>query len=271
MGGHTCHCAWEADTGLGKSTGVGWNMPRWKEIPDSVDDRVRQLVVQLRRLKDRSGLSLSSLESKTGYSRSSWRRYLNGQALPPRPAVEGLARVAGVEPTRLLVLHEVAEDAWRREPGAAETAPETAGTPAPRKRRRGVLIGVCAAVVLGAVLLTLLLTAPWSDDTHGSGSAASAPRGAFAYRPGKTYPCKVQRKNGSLYAGYSTTRTALLAKPGWDVVEAQCLLLHHGFDPQGADGAIGEKTTRAVKRLQQSADLEPDGIVGPDTWRVLRK
>ncbi|WP_413805026.1 hypothetical protein [Streptomyces sp. OE57] len=34
-------------------------------------------------------------------------------ALPPRQAVEELARVGGVEPTRLLVLHEVAEAAWR--------------------------------------------------------------------------------------------------------------------------------------------------------------
>ncbi|WP_368857606.1 helix-turn-helix domain-containing protein [Streptomyces sp. GbtcB7] len=37
---------------------------------------------------------------KTGYSRSSWERYLNGKALAPRQAVEELARVNGVETTR---------------------------------------------------------------------------------------------------------------------------------------------------------------------------
>ncbi|HEY9438798.1 MAG TPA: helix-turn-helix transcriptional regulator, partial [Streptomyces sp.] len=103
-------------------------MPRWKELPSSLDERVRQLVVQLRRLKDRSGLSLASLESKTGYSRTSWERYLNGKALPPRQAVDALARVAGVEPTRLLVLHEVAAQVWKERAARSSPAVEALGT-----------------------------------------------------------------------------------------------------------------------------------------------
>jgi transcriptional regulator with XRE-family HTH domain len=234
---------------------------------------VRQLVVQLRRLKDHSGLSLASLQSKTGYSRSSWERYLNGRALPPRRAVEEMARVCGVDPARLLALHEVAQEAWQQETAPAQEteAPES------RSRRRGVLIGVCTAVVLGALLVGLLVAAPWKGGGEGHRSRAaaqtgSAPasRGAFAYKPGKTYTCKVRRENGRLYAGYSTTRTAVLSGPGWNVVEAQCLLQHAGFDPGGADGAIGPKTTRAVKRLQEKAGLPVDGVVGPHTWKVLR-
>ncbi|GHH84677.1 hypothetical protein GCM10018793_49760 [Streptomyces sulfonofaciens] len=228
----------------------------------------------MRRLKDRSGLSLASLQSKTGYSRSSWERYLNGRALPPRKAVEELARVAGGDPARLLVLHEVAQEAWTQD---AATAPE-ADTPEPRGGRRMVLIGVCTAVVLGALLAGLLIAAPWGDggqrQDHAAGARpgpAPASRGAFAYRAGQTYPCTVRREKGRLYAGYSSTRTALLSgKPGWDVVEAQCLLGHLGFDPGGVDGAIGPRTTRAVKRLQQKAGLAPDGVVGVQTWRVLR-
>ncbi|WP_306278689.1 peptidoglycan-binding protein [Streptomyces malaysiensis] len=268
-------------------------MSRWRPLPDSLDDRVRQLVVQLRRLKDRSGLGLSSLESKTGYSRSSWERYLNGKALPPRQAVEELARVGGVEPTRLLVLHEVAEAAWRERDAAAdvpalsESAPggSTPGESAPggepstasAPRSRSVLIGICAAVALGALLVGLLIAAPWKDGGGGGKGAAETRHGAagsshgtFAYRPGKTYPCPVKRENGRAYAGYSTTRTAILSQPGWEVVEAQCLLRHLGFDPGGADGVYGENTTRAVKRLQKKAGLPTDGIVGPHTWQVLR-
>nr|WP_269462931.1 peptidoglycan-binding protein [Streptomyces sp. M56] len=283
-------------------------MSRWRPLPDSLDDRVRQLVVQLRRLKDRSGLGLSSLESKTGYSRSSWERYLNGKALPPRQAVEELARVGGVEPTRLLVLHEVAEAAWRERDAAADVPvpgesapgesvpgesvpgesvpgesvpgesvpggePSTASAP----RSRSLLIGICAAVALGALLVGLLIAAPWKDGGGGGKGAAETRHGAagsshgtFAYRPGKTYPCPVKRENGRAYAGYSTTRTAILSQPGWDVVEAQCLLRHLGFDPGGADGVYGENTTRAVKRLQKKAGLPTDGIVGPHTWQVLR-
>ncbi len=74
---------------------MGWNMQRWKELPDSLDERVRRLVVQLRGLKDHSGLSLSALQTKTGYSRASWERYLNGKVLPPRQAVEELGVLSG--------------------------------------------------------------------------------------------------------------------------------------------------------------------------------
>jgi transcriptional regulator with XRE-family HTH domain len=248
-------------------------MPRWKELPSSLDERVRKLVVQLRWLKDHSGLSLSSLQSKTGYSRSSWERYLNGRALPPRGALEKLAQVGGVDPTRLLALHEVAEVAWQQQAGAAQAG----DSPQPRSSRRVVLIGVCTTVVLGALLVGLLVTAPWKDGGDGEKgtagaqpSSASSSRPVFAYKPGKTYPCTVRRDNGRLYAGYSTTSTTVLSGPSWDVVEAQCLLRHLGFDPGGADGDYGPNTTQAVRRLQQKTGLPPDGIVGPHTWKVLR-
>lgn len=252
---------------------MGWNMPRWKELPSSLDERVRNLIIQMRRVKDRSGLSLSSLQSKTGYSRSSWERYLNGKALAPRQAIESLARAGGVDPARLLVLHEVAQEGWQQETGPAQV-PDAAK---PRNVRRMALIGICTVAVLGALLMGLLVAEPWNNSGKGEEkaarahpSSASAARTAFAYRPGKTYPCTVRRKNGLLYAGYSTTRTAILSEPGWDVVEAQCLLRYLGFDPGGADGVIGPNTTRAVKRLQDKAGLSPDGIVGAHTWKVLR-
>jgi transcriptional regulator with XRE-family HTH domain len=250
-------------------------MPRWKELPGSLDERVRHLVVQMRRLKDRSGLSLASLQTKTGYSSSSWERYLSGRALPPRKAVEELARVSGVDPARLLVLHELAEEAWTQQ--TAETP--VADTPEPEnaRRRTVVLLGVCAAVV-GVILAGVLIAAPWKGGVHGKDSAATArhdvapsSRGAFAYKAGKTYPCTVRRENGLLSAGYSDTRTALLSGPGWNIVEAQCLLGYHGFDPGGVDGVIGPRATRAVKRLQQKAGLAPDGVVGPQTWQALRR
>ncbi|MDJ1135988.1 peptidoglycan-binding protein [Streptomyces iconiensis] len=82
----------------------------------------------MRRLKDHSGLTLAALSSRTAYSKSSWERYLNGKKLPPRAAVEELARVTDTDPTRLSVLYEVA---WEAEAaggrGAREAALATAG------------------------------------------------------------------------------------------------------------------------------------------------
>ncbi|MFC8665283.1 MULTISPECIES: peptidoglycan-binding protein [Streptomyces] len=108
-------------------------MSRWKALPGELDPRVRQLVVRLRRLKDHSGLSLRQLAAKTGYSASSWERYLGGRSLPPREAVEAMARIGGDDPTRLLALHEVAAEAWGEGHGgtaAPEASDATDGTSA---------------------------------------------------------------------------------------------------------------------------------------------
>ncbi|MFI6344515.1 peptidoglycan-binding protein [Streptomyces sp. NPDC050560] len=108
-------------------------MPRWKELPSELGERERQLVVQLRRLKDHNGLSLTGLAAKTEYSSSSWERYLNGKLPVPRGAVEQLARACATDPTRLLVLHEVA--AHERESGGRGDADAAAtGAPAPGAR-----------------------------------------------------------------------------------------------------------------------------------------
>ncbi|MFI0904112.1 peptidoglycan-binding protein [Streptomyces sioyaensis] len=280
-------------------------MSRWKGLPDSLDHRVVRLVVQLRRLKDHSGLSLASLAAGTSYSKSSWERYLNGKKLPPRDAVQELARVCGGDATRLLALHEVALQAWRAEraepdaPPVPEPPPEPPEVPepaAPESVARAVPAAAAAPaagrriplgpLVLGALAVlvvagvTLLTTRTWQDgaaagrggDTlPAGGTPAAAP--AFTHRLGETFECRVRRRAGVLSAGRSRTDTALLGSgsTGWDVVEAQCLLHHQGCDPGAVDGIVGGKTVRAVKRLQARAGLPTDGIIGPDTWKVLRR
>ncbi|QNP72568.1 peptidoglycan-binding protein [Streptomyces roseirectus] len=262
-------------------------MSRWQELPDSLDQRVRQLVVQLRRLKDRSGLTLNSLATKTGYSRSSWERYLNGRALPPRQAVEELARVTGTEPTRLLALHEVAVDSWQTPAEPPPTEPESIEPPAAVIPRSHAFAAVAVAALLG-VGAGLLIAVPWrSDDSGGrkgstevvtgarpspSPSTTGEGPGRYLFRVGKTYPCEIRARGAlGLGAGYSTTRTAVLAGPGWDVVEAQCLLRRRRLNPGPVDGIYGQQTIAAVVRLQQVAGLPADGIVGPHTWQVLRR
>jgi peptidoglycan hydrolase-like protein with peptidoglycan-binding domain len=42
-----------------------------------------------------------------------------------------------------------------------------------------------------------------------------------------------------------------------------------GFDPGPIDGRFGPRTTDAVRYLQETSGLEPDGIVGPLTTEVL--
>ncbi|MDQ8704256.1 DUF2690 domain-containing protein [Streptomyces sp. LHD-70] len=89
-------------------------MPRWKALPEELDPQVREFASQLRRLVDRSGLSIAALSDRTGYSKTSWERYLNGRLLAPKGAIVALAEVTGTNPMHLTTMWELAERAWSR-------------------------------------------------------------------------------------------------------------------------------------------------------------
>ncbi|GAA2918213.1 XRE family transcriptional regulator [Streptomyces mexicanus] len=89
-------------------------MPRWKALPDELDPQVKEFTCQLRRLVDRSGLGVAALADRTGYSRTSWERYLGGRLLAPKGAVVALAEVTGTNPVHLTTMWELAERAWSR-------------------------------------------------------------------------------------------------------------------------------------------------------------
>ncbi|WP_385622139.1 helix-turn-helix transcriptional regulator [Streptomyces sp. P8-A8] len=160
-------------------------MPRWKALSEELDPQIREFAGQLRRLVDRRGLSIAAVADRTGYSRTSWERYLNGRLLAPRGAVVALAEATGTSQAHLTTMWELAERAWSRsEPrqdmtvlsvripgtgdtggtgGAGGTGGEgiSPGDPAAslrstgRRRRQAVLLAgvVGALLVLAAVVL----------------------------------------------------------------------------------------------------------------------
>ncbi|MGF0170720.1 DUF2690 domain-containing protein [Streptomyces sp. Marseille-Q5077] len=83
-------------------------------MPDELDPQVREFASQLRRLVDRSGLSIAALADRTGYSKTSWERYLNGRLLAPKGAIVALAEVTGTNPVHVTTMWELAERAWSR-------------------------------------------------------------------------------------------------------------------------------------------------------------
>ncbi|WP_420035197.1 XRE family transcriptional regulator [Streptomyces sp. cg28] len=89
-------------------------MPRWRALPDELDPQVKEFASQLRRLVDRSGLGIAALADRTGYSKTSWERYLNGRLLAPKGAIVALAEVTGTNPVHLTTMWELAERAWSR-------------------------------------------------------------------------------------------------------------------------------------------------------------
>ncbi|MFE1292706.1 DUF2690 domain-containing protein [Streptomyces sp. NPDC058751] len=92
-------------------------MPRWKALADELDPQVAEFVGRLRVIVDRSGLDVAAVADRTGYSRTSWERYLDGTLLAPKGAAIALAEVAevaGADPVRTAALWERAERAWSR-------------------------------------------------------------------------------------------------------------------------------------------------------------
>ncbi|WP_432104024.1 peptidoglycan-binding protein [Streptomyces sp. bgisy091] len=241
--------------------------------------------MRLRRLKDRSELSKHGLAARTGYSARSWQRYLNGRSLPPREAVESMARVGGEDPNRLLVLHEIAAQRWSEgRVGTAtveDSSPKPEHTPTEQQTQgRHLRVVVTAAAVITALSVTVaLLLAVRLTEARAqlvderSGVSATAVATVSESMVPVIYTCELEQRDGRWYAGLSRTTDTLLSNTqvGIEVAEAQCLLQRAGSDPGDIDGVFGPMTRRAVERLQKRSELIVNGVVDPPTWQVLRE
>ena len=242
---------------------------RWKPLPGELAPQVRDLIVRLRELKDGLGVSMTALARKTAYSKSSWERYLNGKVLPTRQAVEMLGQLSGTDQARLLATWELAEHAWASgqpmAPSEPSAQPPDTTDPPPRRWRPRRLTVVVAGI---ATALVACGSAVWLTSAARSSSSA----GPSSVRPAG-YTCTISKRGGFFYAGHSTTSERLVAlnAASQDVIEVQCLLKMHGSDPGRIDGLFGTHTQDAVEKLQRAAGAVVDGIVGPQTWALLRR
>ena len=66
-------------------------------------------------------------------------------------------------------------------------------------------------------------------------------------------------------------RTLRLGMSGTDVMEIQALLQKTGYNPGSVDGVFGPQTQQSVIQFQQNFVLNPDGIIGPATYKVLNR
>jgi transcriptional regulator with XRE-family HTH domain len=259
---------------------------RWKELPAELHPHVHQLIVRLRKLKDHSELSTRQLAAKTGYSAKSWQRYLNGRSLPPREAVEAMARVCGDDPPRLLVMHEIAAQRWAEGRVVTTDAPENLSTapahppteqqPYGRHLRAAVMAGAVVSVlsVSVALLLAVRLTEARAQLAHDRSDPVPAALATVSesFVP-VIYTCRLEQRDGRWYAGLSRTTDILLSNThvGLEVAEAQCLLRRAGTAPGEIDGVFGPKTRRAVERMQKQNGLVVNGVIDPPTWQALRE
>ncbi|MFJ1973272.1 helix-turn-helix domain-containing protein [Streptomyces sp. NPDC087903] len=177
-------------------------------MPDELDPQVREFASQLRRLVDRGGLSIAAVADRTGYSKTSWERYLNGRLLAPKGAIVALAEVTGTNTVHLTTMWELAERAWSRSEmrhdrtmeavrisqaraALGEFGPPPANAEGGRTARKGGSATVTPGIAGPAGVsptVPLQPTAPEVQDAVGSGSGTGhvGSRGATAGYAGAT-------------------------------------------------------------------------------------
>ncbi|MGE5405498.1 MAG: peptidoglycan-binding protein [Candidatus Saccharibacteria bacterium] len=82
-------------------------------------------------------------------------------------------------------------------------------------------------------------------------------------------PQTIAALSKALISESTEKRTLRWGDSGSDVLEVQKALNWGGYDAGQEDGVFGDKTNDAVVKLQLDFDLEADGTVGPQTWRVI--
>jgi hypothetical protein len=80
---------------------------------------------------------------------------------------------------------------------------------------------------------------------------------------------KTRRALGRFARHRLGSRPLEIGKTGWDVASLQFQLAEHGFPSGVFDGIFGPHIESAVRRFQDFAGLDADGVAGPATLRAL--
>ncbi|MFE2425494.1 helix-turn-helix domain-containing protein [Streptomyces sp. NPDC059373] len=165
-------------------------MTLWEPLPDTMSANARRLAVQLRRMKDRSGLAVPTLAARTSQSTESWERYLNGAKVPPRDAVEVLGQLCGADYERLGALWELADrggGTYVPDPDPLDPLAPAEGLPKPHRWRKRLLVagfGLVPASALGLLVLAGLT----ADSSTGRAQAPATSAPPASARTGTQLP-----------------------------------------------------------------------------------
>lgn len=163
-------------------------MGQWEPLADRIPLDMRRLATQLRRMKDRSGLTVPALAARTAEPADAWAGYLAAAKVPPLAAVEVLAQASGADYDRVGALWKLAEKAstgagdrgrGRPVPHPDPLDPLSAQDGMPARRRRVVLLAAAGVLAVAALLAVVLMAGTSNGRAHG-GDADSTGNGAAA-------------------------------------------------------------------------------------------
>jgi len=85
------------------------------------------------------------------------------------------------------------------------------------------------------------------------------------------YQLDQNRQGGSAnFSSGSGSKSSKIRVSGVSISDVQSALVRSGFDPGPVDGKMGKKTKAAIKAFQRAHNLNPDGVVGDKTWKLLQ-
>lgn len=112
-----------------------------------------------------------------------------------------------------------------------------------------------------------------NTNERGSQPAPEEPSGRRQATPqNRDRPASTPANSSTVANPQSTAVTLPVLRQGMRgpaVMQLQERLKTLGFLQQPVDGVFGEATQAAVKAAQQKFNIEPDGVVGPATWRAM--
>jgi len=190
---------------------------QWEPLADRSPVDMRRLATQLRRMKDRSGLTVPALAARTAQSAETWERALAGRHLPPLDAVEVLAQASGADYDRVGALWKLAEKAatgsgdrgrGKPLPNPDPLDPLGAEEGLPHRSRRLLLLAT-VGLLAAAALVAVLLTAGPSTGRVPPGTAGPTVTGAAVPEGGTPRPSG----SGSHVPGGSSGGTTAIGGP----------------------------------------------------------
>ncbi|MFJ8311842.1 MULTISPECIES: DUF2690 domain-containing protein [unclassified Streptomyces] len=245
-------------------------MTQWRELPESTRPEMRLLIEELRHLKQTLGLSLAGLATRTAYSKSAWHRYLNGDNLPPRSAVDAFGALGGPDH------HGRVLDLWDRavrppepvappqpeEPHAAE-APEVpsalSAPPSRRPRRRTVTVAAALALVGSAAWAAV----PHSPTASPTPAASPACRGTSCQGADPAVsPCRTDARTQSALTTASYA-VKLRYSPSCDTIWSEVRNSSTGTDTESPmlvapDPQEAEACAEVAHKMLCTGDVPPD-------------
>ena len=208
-------------------------MGQWEPLADRVPVDMRRLATQLRRMKDRSGLTVPALAARTAQSAEVWSQALAGLQLPPLDAVEVLAQASGADYDRIGALWQLAEKAdtgtgdrgrGKQVPYPDPLDPLSPEEGLPGRRRPFWLLAVAGVLAAATLVVVLTLTAGTGTGRapaeRNAGPSASGPAAASAAPVGDTPRGSRHGGSGTGGSGGSTSRDAAAVDPGAPAVAA---------------------------------------------------